>query len=284
MAKNKTINVQGSEITIIKQNSEDFISMTDMIKPFGDESIIKNWLRNRNTVEFLGIWEQIYNPDFNPVEFDQIRKQTGLNSFVLSAKKWIESVNAKGIVSSAGRYGGTFAHRDIAFEFGSWLSPEFKLYLIREFQRLKEDENDRLKLDWNLQRTLSKINYRIHTDAIKETLVPPTITKLQAGMVYASEADMLNVALFGITAKQWRDANPTKDGNIRDYAELEQLVVLTNLESINSVLVRQQLPQTERLMKLNEIAITQMRSLLNNNNLKKLKEHRCGTSRRASHT
>ena len=271
MAKNKTINVQGSEITIIKQNSEDFISMTDMIKPFGDESIIKNWLRNRNTVEFLGIWEQIYNPDFNPVEFDQIRKQTGLNSFVLSAKKWIESVNAKGIVSSAGRYGGTFAHRDIAFEFGSWLSPEFKLYLIREFQRLKEDENDRLKLDWNLQRTLSKINYRIHTDAIKETLVPPTITKLQAGMVYASEADMLNVALFGITAKQWRDANPTKDGNIRDYAELEQLVVLTNLESINSVLVRQQLPQTERLMKLNEIAITQMRSLLNNNNLKKLK-------------
>ena len=271
MAKNKTINVQGSDITIIKQNSEDFISMTDMIKPFGDESIIKNWLRNRNTVEFLGIWEQIYNPDFNPVEFDQIRKQTGLNSFVLSAKKWIESVNAKGIVSSAGRYGGTFAHRDIAFEFGSWLSPEFKLYLIREFQRLKEDENDRLKLDWNLQRTLSKINYRIHTDAIKETLVPPTITKLQAGMVYASEADMLNVALFGITAKQWRDANPTKDGNIRDYAELEQLVVLTNLESINSVLVRQQLPQTERLMKLNEIAITQMRSLLNNNNLKKLK-------------
>ncbi len=271
MAKNKTINVQGSEITIIKHNSEDFISMTDMIKPFGDESIIKNWLRNRNTVEFLGIWEQIYNPDFNPVEFDQIRKQTGLNSFVLSAKKWIESVNAKGIVSSAGRYGGTFAHRDIAFEFGSWLSPEFKLYLIREFQRLKEDENDRLKLDWNLQRTLSKINYRIHTDAIKETLVPPTITKAQAGMVYASEADMLNVALFGITAKQWREANPTKDGNIRDYAELEQLVVLTNLESINSVLVRQQLPQTERLMKLNEIAITQMKSLLNNNNLKKLK-------------
>lgn len=271
MAKNKTITVKGTEIAVITHNNDDYISLTDMIKPFGDETIIKNWLRNRNTVEFLGIWEQIYNPGFNPVEFDLIRNQTGLNSFVLSAKKWIEGVNAIGIIASAGRYGGTFAHRDIAFEFGSWLSPEFKLYLIKEFQRLKEDENDRLKLEWNLQRTLSKINYRIHTDAIKETLIPAIITKAQSAIVYASEADMLNMALFGITAKQWRDANPGKDGNIRDYAELEQLVVLTNLESINSVLIRQQLSQSERLLKLNEIAITQMRSLLGSNNMKKLK-------------
>ena len=271
MAKNKTITVKGTEITVVKHDNEDYISLTDMIKPFGDETIIKNWLRNRNTVEFLGVWEQIYNPGFNPVEFDLIRNQTGLNSFGLSAKKWIESVNAIGIIASAGRYGGTFAHKDIAFEFGSWLSPEFKLYLIREFQRLKEEENDRLKLEWNLQRTLAKINYRIHTDAIKETLIPPTITKAQSGMVYASEGDMLNMALFGITAKQWRDANPGKEGNIRDYAELEQLVVLTNLESINSVLIKQQLTLSERLLKLNEIAITQMKSLLGNRNIKKLK-------------
>ncbi len=272
MAKSKTINVKGSEITIIQQNNEDFISLTDMTKSFEDGLVlIEKWLRNKNTIEFIGIWEEMYNPDFNSPEFGGIKNEAGLNRFTLSIKKWIEKTNAIGIKATTGRYGGTYAHKDIAFEFGSWLSPEFKLYLIREFQRLKEDENDRLKLDWNLQRTLSKINYRIHTDAIKETLVPPTITKSQAGMVYASEADMLNVALFGITAKQWREANPAKDGNIRDYAELEQLVVLTNLESINSVLVRQQLPQTERLMKLNEIAITQMRSLLSNNSLKKLK-------------
>ncbi len=197
--------------------------------------------------------------------------QTGLNSFVLTPKQWIEKTGAIGIRSSAGRYGGTYAHKDIAFEFASWVSVEFKLYLIKEFQRLKDDENDRLKLDWNLQRTLSKINYRIHTDAIKETLIPPSITKAQSASVYASEADLLNVALFGQTAKQWRDANPEAEGNIRDHAPLEQLVVLTNLESLNSVLIRQGLPQSERLTTLNGIAITQMKTLLAANNVKRLK-------------
>jgi hypothetical protein len=272
MAKNKTITVKGSEITVLKHQNNDYISLTDMIKSFGDETIIYNWLRNRNTIELLGIWEHIYNPDFKPIEFDRFKNLAGLNSFTLSPKKWIDATNAIGIISKAGRYGGgTFAHRDIAFEFGSWLSPEFKLYLIKEFQRLKDEENDRLKLDWNLQRTLSKINYRIHTDAIKEQLIPATITKQQAATVYATEADLLNVALFGITAKQWREANPKEGGNIRDHAELEQLVILTNLESINAVLIHQQLSQGDRLLRLNEIAITQMKSLLGNNNLKKLK-------------
>jgi KilA domain-containing protein len=272
MTKNKTITVKGTQITVTKQNNDDYISLTDMVKPFGDETIMYNWLRNRNTIEFLGIWEQIYNTNFKPIEFDRFKNLAGLNSFTLSPKKWIDATNAIGIISKAGRYGGgTFAHKDIAFEFGSWLSPEFKLYLIKEFQRLKEDENDRLKLDWNLQCTLSKINYRIHTDAIKEKLIPPAITKSQSAIVYASEADMLNVALFGITAREWRDANTNMEGNIRDYAELEQLVVLTNLESINSVLIRQQLPQAERLLTLNEIAITQMKSLLGINNMKKIK-------------
>jgi hypothetical protein len=272
MAKNRTINVKGTEITVISQNENDYISLTDMIKSFGDDTIIYNWLRNRNTIELLGIWEQIYNPNFKPIEFDRFKTLAGLNSFTLSPKKWIETTNAIGIISKAGRYGGgTFAHRDIAFEFGTWLSPEFKLYLIKEFQRLKEDENDRLKQEWNLQRTLSKINYRIHTDAIKEQLIPQAITKDQSAFVYASEADLLNVALFGMTAKQWRESNLGKEGNIRDHAELEQLVVLTNLESINSVLIRQQIASGERLAKLNEIAITQMKSLLSNNNIKKLK-------------
>ncbi len=272
MAKSKTINVKGTSVTIIRKENEDYISLTDMIKPFGDDTIIKNWLRNRNTVEFLGTWEQIYNPGFNSVEFDLIKKQTGLNSFVLSVKKWSESTNAIGIIAKAGRYdSGTFAHRDIAFEFGSWLSPEFKLYLIKEFQRLKEDENDRLKLEWNLQRTLSKINCHIHTDAIKEKLIPPQLAKEQINFVYANEADMLNVALFGMTAKQWRDENFKAEGNIRDGATIEQLVVLSNMESINSVLIHHGLKQSERLQQLNQIAITQMKSLLGNKNLKKLK-------------
>lgn len=271
MAKSRTILVKGTAITILRHNNEDYISLTDMIKPFGDDSIIKNWLRNRNTVEFLGIWEQIYNPTFNSVEFDLIRKQTGLNTFVLSVKKWVEATRAIGIIAKTGRYGsGTFAHRDIAFEFGSWLSAEFKLYLIKEFQRLKEDETHRLNLEWNLQRTLAKVNYRIHTDAIKEKLIPPTLTKGQINFTYATEADLLNVALFGITAKQWRDANLKKGGNIRDYANIEQLVVLSNLESINAVLIHQQLPQNERLQQLNSIAITQMKSLLGSKSLKKL--------------
>ena len=233
--------------------------------------MIRNWLRTRSTVEFLGVWERLNNPSFNPVEFDGIRMQTGLNSFVLTPKQWIEKTGAVGITSSAGRYGGTYAHKDIAFEFAAWVSVEFKLYLIKEFQRLKDDENDRLKLGWNLQRTLAKINYRIHTDAIKETLLPPAITKAQSALVYANEADLLNVALFGQTAKQWRDAHPEAEGNLRDYAPLEQLVVLTNLESLNSVLIRQGLPQPERLRTLNEIATAQMRTLLSANNVKRLK-------------
>ena len=273
-AKKSTIEVQGSTVTVLSQNQQDSICLTDIAK-FKNrdhpDDVIRNWLRSRNTVEFLGLWERLNNPSFNPVEFDGIRMQTGLNSFVLTPKQWIEKTGAVGITSSAGRYGGTFAHKDIAFEFASWVSVEFKLYLIKEFQHLKDEENDRLKLGWNLQRTLAKINYRIHTDAVRETLIPPTVTKQQATLVYASEADMLNVALFGQTARQWRDSHPKAEGNVRDHAPLEQLVVLTNLESLNSVLIRQGLSQSERLRKLNEIAISQMRTLLADTNIKRLK-------------
>ncbi len=273
-AKRSTIEVQGASVAVFSENQQDIICLTDIAKfknPDHPDDVIRNWLRSRSTVEFLGVWERLNNPAFNPVEFDGIRMQTGLNSFVLTPKQWIEKTGAVGLRSSAGRYGGTYAHKDIAFEFASWVSVEFKLYLIKEFQRLKDDENDRLKLGWNLQRTLAKINYRIHTDAIKETLIPPSITKAQTALVYANEADLLNVALFGQTAKQWRDTHPDAEGNIRDHAPLEQLVVLTNLESLNSVLIRQGLPQPERLLKLNEIAITQMRTLLSANNVKRLK-------------
>ncbi len=271
-AKRNTIEVQGTSIGILLQPDGDYISLTDMVRNFdGAGALIEQWLKNKDTVLFLGVWERINNPGFNSLEFEGIRNEAGRNSFFLSAKKWIDLTGAKGLIASAGRYGGTYAHKDIAFEFGSWLSPEFKLYLIKEFQRLKDEENDRLQLNWDLQRTLAKINYRIHTDAIKETLLPPTITKAQTALVYASEADLLNVALFGQTAKQWRDAHPDAEGNIRDHAPLEQLVVLTNLESLNSVLLRQGLPQPERLLKLNEIAITQMRTLLSTNSVRRLK-------------
>jgi len=269
-----TIEVDGHSIAIQNRDKQDYISLTDIARyrnsqePF---AIINNWMRSRSTIEFLGLWEKLCNPDFKPLEFERFRNEAGSNYFVLSPQRWIESTQAIGITSKSGRYGGTFAHRDIAFEFASWISSEFKLYLIVEFQRLKDEENDRLKLDWNLQRTLAKINYRIHTDAIKETLIPPSITKSQASVVYASEADLLNVALFGQTAKQWRDAHPDAAGNIRDHAPLEQLVVLTNLESLNSVLIRQGLPQSERLTTLNGIAITQMKTLLAANNVKRLK-------------
>ncbi len=267
-----TIEVQGTAIAIVSSNDHDFISLTDMAKKFGDDSLIYNWMRNRNTLELIGIWEQIHNPDFKGLEFETFRKQAGLNSFSLTPRKWIDATGAIGFQSRAGRYGGgTYAHKDIAFEFGSWLSPEFKLYLIKEFQRLKDEENDRLKLGWNLQRTLAKINYRIHTDAVRETLIPHAITKQQATLVYANEADLLNVALFGQTAKQWRDSHPDAEGNVRDHATLEQLVVLTNLESLNSVLIRQGISQPERLRKLNEIAISQMRTLLADTNIKRLK-------------
>lgn len=272
--KKSKIEVQGFEITIASKNNDDYISLTDIARHRDSsqtDDIIKNWLRNRNTIELLGFWEMIYNPNFKPVEFDGFRKQAGLNSFVLTPKRWIESTNAIGIISKSGRYGGTFAHKDIALEFASWISIEFKLYIIKEFQRLKENENNHLNLEWNLQRTISKINYQIHTDAIKENLIPLEITKKQASFVYANEADILNVALFGITAKEWRQNNPTRKGNIRDFASLEQLVVLSNLESINALLIQQGLSQSVRLIQLNKVAISQMKSLVHSKEIKKIK-------------
>jgi hypothetical protein len=267
----KKIIVQGVAITIMQHKEDDFISLTDMLKAKDGDFFISDWLRNRNTVEFLGIWERVHNPNFNYGEFAIIKSQAGLNRYKLSVKEWVEKTNAIGLKAAAGRYGGTYAHKDIAFEFSMWISPEFKVYLIKEFQRLKNDENQRLNLEWNLQRTLTKINYRIHTDAIKEKIIPDPVTRAQANAIYASEADLLNVALFGRTAKEWRDSNPEKDGNIRDHAELEQLVVLSNLESINALLVHQGMKQPERLMQLNETAITQMKSLVANKNIKLLK-------------
>lgn len=262
--KKRTINVKGSEISVYSKGHEDYISLTDIVRNFEDGLVlIEKWLRNKNTIEFIGIWEQLNNPDFNSPEFEGIKADAGLNRFTLSVKKWIARTNAVGIIAKTGRYaGGTYAHKDIAFEFGSWLSPEFKLYLIKEFQRLKEEEYKTQSLEWNLQRTLAKVNYKIHTDAIKDKLIPTRITKAQANHIYANEADLLNVALFGTTAAEWRRDKPDKAGNMRDHAALEQLVVLSNLESINSVLIHQGLGQSERLRQLNDIAITQMRSLV----------------------
>jgi len=272
-SKKSTIDVQGTAVTVLSKEQDDYISLTDMVKNFdGGSALIEQWLKNKDTVLFLGVWEQINNPAFNSLEFEGIKSEAGRNSFFLSAKKWIETTNAKGLMASAGRYGGTYAHRDIAFEFGSWLSPEFKLYLIKEFQRLKEDENRRLSLDWNLNRTLAKVNYRIHTDAIKEKIIPSTITKKQESLSYANEADILNVALFGMTAKQWRDQNPNLKGNIRDYSSIEQLLVLANLESLNAEFIRMELSQGERLKKLNKIGIEQMKSLIGQASIKKLKD------------
>ncbi|TRW98010.1 KilA-N domain-containing protein [Flavobacterium gawalongense] len=271
---NKTIVVKGIVIATLKSGSEDYISLTDIARNKNAEEpkdVVKNWMRSRTTVEFLGIWEELYNPDFKGVEFDSFLFEAGSNSFTLSPSKWIAATNAKGIISKVGKNGGTFAHKDIAFEFASWISSGFKLYLIKEFQRLKEDENKRLNLGWNLQRTISKINYKIQTDAIKENLIPKEVSRYQESFIYASEADLLNVALFGITAKQWREANPEKEGNLRDDATIEQLVVLSNLESINALLIAQELKQTERLFQLNKVAIAQMKSLVENNSIKKLK-------------
>ncbi|MBS1916655.1 MAG: KilA-N domain-containing protein [Bacteroidetes bacterium] len=271
---NSKIIVQKTEIAFINKEIGEYISLTDIAKyrsatePF---SVINNWMRSRNTIEFLGLWEKLNNPDFKPIEFERFKNEAGSNYFVLSPQKWIENTNATGITSKSGRYGGTFAYIDIAFEFASWISSEFKLYLITEFKRLKHDENYRLQLEWDLQRTISKINYRIHTDAIKENLIPKEITKQQANFVYANEADLLNVALFGITAKEWRENNHEQKGNIRDDATLEQLVVLSNLESINALLVGQSLSQGERLVQLNKVAITQMKSLIESKATKKLK-------------
>jgi len=269
-----TIKVMGADVAVLSQKQEDTICLTDIAKfknPDHPDDVIRNWLRSRNTVEFLGIWERLNNPNFNPVEFDGIRMQTGLNSFVLTPKQWIEKTGAVGLTSKAGRYGGTYAHKDIAFEFASWVSVEFKLYLIKEFQRLKEDENRRLSLAWNLNRTLSKLNYRIHTDAIQAHLIPAAVTAAQAAITYASEADLLNVALFGQTAKQWRDANPKLDGNMRDYASVEQLLVLANIEGMNAELIHMKLPQGDRLKRLNEIAIRQMLVLTGASAIKQLK-------------
>ena len=268
----KEIEVKGVKVQVLIKEKSDYISLTDMTSGIKEGSgLIGKWISNKNTIEYLGIWEQIHNSNFNYPEFGVIGQEAGTNRFIMSVGQWIDRTKSVGMIVKAGRYGGTFAHKDIAFHFAMWLSPEFQIYLVNEFQRLKDDENSRLKLEWNLQRTLAKVNYQIHTDAIKENLIPSEITKQQASFVYANEADLLNVALFGITAKEWRDNNPIKDGNIRDYATLEQLVVLSNLESINALFIRQGLTQNERLIQLNKTAIIQMKSLLENNRLKKLK-------------
>ena len=265
------INVLDRDVTIYEQNDEDYICITDIAKyknADNTDDLIRNWLRNRNTIEFLGIWEQLNNPDFKPVEFDGFKKQAGLNSFTLTPKQWIEKTGAIGIISKAGRYGGTYAHKDIAFEFASWISVEFKLYLIKEFQRLKDEE--RKLLGWDIRRNLTKINYRIHTDAIKENLIPAELSKSQVNLVYATEADVLNMALFGTTAKIWRDENHDKKGNIRDYADISQLVCLSNLENLNAHFINEGISQNERLTRLNKIAIHQMKLLTDDSSIKKL--------------
>jgi len=263
------IKVQNTAISIIKRDENDYISLTDMLKAKNGDFFISDWLRNRNTVEFLGIWEKINNPNFNYGEFAIIKSQAGLNSYKISVKEWVKKTNAIGLQAVAGRYGGTFAHKDIAFEFGMWISPEFKIYLIKEFQRLKEVENEKQLLGWDVKRLLTKVNYKIHTDAIKEHLIPK-LTKKQTDFVYANEADVLNVALFGMTAKQWREKNKNKKGNIRDEANVYQLICMANLESINAEFIKQGLSQSDRLKQLNEVAISQMKSLLENTTVKKL--------------
>ena len=258
--KNKIV-VQNKEINIMK---DDYISLTDIAKYKDSQEaneIIRNWLRNRNTIEFLGLWERLCNQDFKPIEFDGFKKNAGLNSFTMSPKKWIESTNAIGIISKAGRYGGTYAHQDIAFEFASWVSVEFKLYLIKEFQRLKDDEIEKQKLGWDIKRTIVKMNYQIHTDAIKNNLIPPDLVKNKIPFIYASEADLLNVALFGLTAKQWDEQNPNLKGNMRDYTTAEQLIVMANLESLNAQLIKQNMTFEERLLELNKVAIEQLKLL-----------------------
>jgi hypothetical protein len=262
----KSIIIKDIEVKIrTAKDNNDYICLTDMAKIKNKDEprfVVQKWLSARYTIQFIGIWEEMYNPVFNRTEFGTVRNEAGVPSFMLSPERWINQTNAIGIRSSAGRYGGTYAHKDIAFEFATWLSPEFKLYLIKEFQRLKEDENRRLSLDWNIKRTLTKLNYKIHTDAIKDHIIPALITKEQESFIYADEADVLNVALFGKTAKQWRDENKGKEGNVRDYASIEQLLVLANMESVNAEFIRMGMAQGERLKKLNETAITQMRSLV----------------------
>jgi len=266
------INVQGTKITIISFEEKDYISLTDMIRDIENgPSLIEKWLRNKNTIEFIGIWEEMYNTDFNSTEFEGIKNEAGLNRFVLSVKKWVQKTNSKGIMAKAGRYGGTYAHKDIAFEFASWVSPQFKLYLIKEFQRLKDEE---LKLlGWDIRRNLTKINYRIHTNAIKRNLIPPQFTKSADAIIYSSEADILNIALFGETARKWREKNPEKDGNIRDYANVSHLVCLANLEVLNAHLIQQKISQEERLLLLNKTAIQQMKILTSDAGVKRLENN-----------
>jgi len=273
MSKTKQIRVLKETITVQQLHEDDYICLTDIARhqePERTDHVIQNWMRNRNTIEFLGIWERLNNPDFKPLEFEGFRKQAGLNSFVLTPKQWISVTGAIGIVSKRGRYGGTFAHKDIAFEFASWVSVEFKLYLIKEFQRLKESEQ--AKLGWDIRRNLAKINYRIHTDAIKANLIPPELTARQVNLVYASEADVLNMALFGKTAKQWRDANSGEKGNVRDFANGAQLVCLANLESLNAHFINEGVVQSERLIKLNQVAIRQMGILMDDGGIRHLEE------------
>ena len=264
------INVNKTEITVIEIDEKDYISLTDMVRNIENGlALIEKWLRNKNTIEFLGIWEEMYNPLFNSPEFEGIKNMAGLNRFILSVKQWVEKTNSKGIVAKAGRYGGTYAHKDIAFEFASWVSPQFKLYLLKEFQRLKEEEQK--QLGWSAKRELAKINYHIHTDAIKQNLIPKELTAQQVSIIYANEADVLNVALFGITAKQWRDTNPDLKGNIRDYATINELICLSNMENLNAVFINEGLSQKERLIKLNQIAIQQMTVLQDIENRKLLR-------------
>ncbi len=272
MTKSKIINIEQHPIIIVSHNNEDYISLTDMARSQLQEVIIIKWLSLKNTIEYIGEWEAMYNPGFNYTEFGTIKNVAGGNNFVLSVKNWIELTGAIGITAKAGRYGGTYAHKDIAFHFGMWISPKFQLLLVKEYQRLKLDENNRLNLEWNLQRTLAKVNYHIHTDAIRDKLIPVVLTRQQVNFLYANEADLLNMALFGMTAKQWRDTNRNAKGNIRDAANIEQLVVLSNMESINAVLIHQGLQQNERLAQLNKIAIAQMKSLINSRQITKLKK------------
>ena len=267
------INVKNTEIILFQQNKMDFISLTDISRvknPNEPKAAVQNWMRLKETVHFLGIWERLYNPNFKGVEFEAFKDEAGFNYFTMSPSKWISTTGAIGIISKSGKSGGTYAHKDIAFEFASWISAEFRLYLIKEFQRLKEDESERKSLSWDLRRNLAKINYRIHTDAIKENLIPAKINKNQENIIYANEADVLNVALFGITAKDWRDKNSGKEGNVRDYSSVEQLVCLSNLESMNAILIKQGMTQKQRLQFLNEVAIDQMKTLLGNEGIKKL--------------
>ena len=256
------IKVQDTEVTISRINGEDYICLTDMIKAKDGDFFVTDWLRNRNTLEFIGIWEKVYNPNFNCGEFAVIKSQAGLNRFKISVKEFVERTNAISLQAKAGRYGGTYAHKDIAFEFAMWICPEFKIYIVKEFQRLKEEEQR--QIGWSAKRELSKINYRIHTDAIKRNIIPEEVTPQQASIIYAHEADVLNVAMFGMTAREWRDANPEKKGNIRDYATINELICLSNMENLNAVFIDQGLPQCERLIKLNRIAIQQMRVLEEN--------------------